>query len=101
MFQPHANFYESFLHDYFIKNVIDMTPGGGVFAFVCIEQRVGCICICMSEAHASGIRAYLMRKIVESMGKEGSKLYQPKFAKLLGKTEPKHDDKPKPKPNTE
>ena len=91
-----ANFYESFLHDYFIKNVIDMTPGGGVFAFVCIEQRVGCICICMSEAHASGIRAYLMRKIVESMGKEGSKLYQPNFAKLLGKTEPKYD-KPKPK----
>ena len=97
MFQPHANFYESFLHDYFIKNVIDMTPGGGVFAFVCIEQRVGCICICMSEAHASGVRAYLMRKIVESMGNEGSKLYQPKFAKLL---EPKRDDKPKPKGKT-
>ena len=87
MWGTHAHFYESFLHDYFIKNVIDMTPGSGDFAFVCIEQRVGCICICMSEGHAAGIRAYLMGKIVEGMGKEGSKVYQPKFAKLLNGTE--------------
>jgi len=86
MWGTHAHFYESFLHDYFIKNVIDMTPGSGDFAFVCIEQRVGCICICMSEGHAAGIRAYLMGKIVEGMGKEGSKVYQPKFAKLLNGT---------------
>ena len=97
MWEAHAKFYESFLHDYFIKNVIDMTPGGGVFAFVCIEQRVGCICICMSEGHAAGIRAVLMGKIIDGMGKEGSKLYQPKFAKLLGGAKPEAA-KTKPKP---
>lgn len=83
MWDSHPLFYESLLHDYFIKNVIDLTPGSGVLAFVCIEQRVGCICICMSEAHAAGIRNCLLTKIVAGMSKEGSKLYQPKFAKLL------------------
>ena len=83
MWESHPLFYESLLHDYFIKNVIDLTPGSGVLAFVCIEQRVGCICICMSEAHAAGIRNCLLTKIVAGMSKEGSKLYQPKFAKLL------------------
>ena len=82
-----ANFYESFLHDYFIKNVIDMTPGGGRRHLHLHRVR----------RHASAIRAYLMRKIVESMCNECSKLYQPKFAKLL---EPKRDDEPKPKGKT-
>lgn len=36
-----AEFYEELIHRYFIKNVIDLTPGDGRFAEVCIKHRAG------------------------------------------------------------
>ena len=36
-------FYEELIHRFFVKHVIDLTPGGGCFAEGCIKNRVGCL----------------------------------------------------------
>lgn len=76
-------FYESLLHDYFVKNVIDLTPGAGTMALTCVKKHVGYLGLCMSEEHLAGIRAVLLDGILAAMQEEGSGLYQPRLATAL------------------
>ena len=44
-------FYETLLHDYTVKSIIDLTPGAGTLAVVALRKRIGYLGICMSGPH--------------------------------------------------
>ena len=90
-------FYESLLHDYFVKNVIDLTPGAGTMALTCVKKHVGYLGLCMSEEHLAGIRAVLLDGILAAMQEEGSGLYQPRLATALNPDAKEPAPKPKAK----
>lgn len=82
------------MHDYFVKNVIDFTPGAGTLALTCVKQHVGYLGVCMSEQHQQGLRSVLIDGILSAMTEENSGLYQPRLAKAMGDTVPESKGKP-------
>lgn len=76
-------FYDSMINDYFVKTVIDLSPGAGTLALTCIRRRVGYLGICMSDAHREGLRGVLVDGILSAMQEEGSGLYQPRLVQAM------------------
>ena len=56
--------YLTFIRDCFVKNVIDLSPGAGVFALACLELALGYVGIVFSEHHASTLPGPLKIKVV-------------------------------------
>lgn len=94
-------FYETLLHDYFVKNVIDLAVGAGTLMLTCVRNHVGYLGVCMSELHLQGVRAVVIDGILAAMQEEGSGLYQPRLAIAMnGESTPQIKPKPAPGSST-
>ena len=72
------------LHDFFVKAVIDLTPGPGKFAQAALDSRSGYVGICFTEEHAAALDTMLCNYVLKQMACESSGLYNPRYAKDLG-----------------
>ena len=78
-------FFEELLHLYFVKSVIDLTPGSGIFGEAAIRNRCGYFCIAMSERHALELDKRFRLAALRFMCEEGCPVYNPKCAEAFGK----------------
>ena len=83
-----ATFYEDILHGFFVKLVYDLTPADDTLTWVCLQQRVACISVCYTDAHAELLHDRLLQRLKVAMGDVSSKLYNAAYAVAIGKTLP-------------
>ena len=80
-----ATFYEDILHGFFVKLVYDLTPADDTLTWVCLQQRVACISVCYTDAHAELLHDRLLQRLKVAMGDVSSKLYNAAYAVAIGK----------------
>ena len=68
---------------FFIKNVLDLSPGPGTFAIAASKLRLGYWCLCMSSEHASQLRKMAQDTTLRMMLDPNSGIYNVKVAKLM------------------
>ena len=72
-------FYDNLLHDYFIKSVVDLTPGPGELAIAAMARGLGYVGLCMTEGHRDGLMKLFSEFVLEGMQSESSTFFQPRF----------------------
>ena len=72
---------------YCLKAVIDMGASDGSFAHFCATSKppIPYLGFTLSDKHTELLKAHLVNKIMTSMTAEGATIYDPEFAKLLGR----------------
>lgn len=72
---------------YCLKAVIDMGASDGSFAHFCATSKppIPYLGFTLSDKHTELLRTHLVNKIMTSMTTEGATIYNPEFAKLLGR----------------
>lgn len=99
-------FYEELFHRYFIRHVIDLTPGAGIMAEASIRNRLTYFAIAFTELHASELVKRIELAALRAMRTEGTGVYNPKCAQAfapaaaagncnVGKAPPKKADNAK------
>ena len=105
MAQP-REFYQAIIGGYFLKAILDLTPGNGACAEAALLEKVGYWGLCLSELHAQCLRERLVLYVLKAMMDEKSGLYEPQCAAELNKqekeqnknTDPEKDPKKKADP---
>ncbi len=90
-------FYDTILNDYFVKSVIDCTPGAGTLATAALRAKTGYLGLCMSEDHMTLLNKLLLKRVAKAMQAENHPLYQPRLAALMAPPKPEKDPKKEPK----
>ena len=96
-----ATFYEDLTHRFFASNVIDMTIGPGIFAEVCLKNRIGYFGIAFTDVHAQCVIKRLETAALRFMADETcTVLYEPKCAETIhGKQKKRKPNEGKPTPD--
>ncbi|CAK0905291.1 unnamed protein product, partial [Prorocentrum cordatum] len=77
-------FYKEITSSYYIKTVIDLTPGNGNFALHCIQNGIGYLGVCFqNEEHKAMLTEHLIKEYMILMKTEGNKHYHASYAKHL------------------
>ena len=98
------DWYRALVKGYFGKAVLDFTVGPGLFAQVCLEQRVQYFGVACTELHAEKIYKRLEKFVLHSMLSDSSPLHNAKCVEALGSdgkrknTQPEKDGKANKKP---
>jgi hypothetical protein len=80
--------YQELIHTFFIKLVVDLTPGDAKFAWQALLNRVGYVGITFSLAHSTAIYDHLKTQMKQEMCKPGSRMFNHQYALATGvKTE--------------
>ena len=80
--------YQELIHTFFIKLVVDLTPGDAKFAWQALLNRIGYVGITFSPEHSTGIYHHLKTQMKQEMCKPGSRMYNDQYALATGvKTE--------------
>ena len=82
---------ETLVHGFWGMNTIDMTPGAGDLCLANVTNKIGYLGICQTEAQRDFIITRLKKEILKEMGKAGSLLYMPAYAKEHGAQEAKSE----------
>ena len=90
-----VEYYEAIVGRFFVKNVVDLTPGTGAFAVAASKHRLGYWCLCMSAEHASQIRKIVHDATLRMMVDPQCAIYNAKVAKLMKTVSDKKDEKHK------
>ena len=87
------------VHRYKFKAVLDMGPADGTFAHLCATSKppIPYFGFTLTETHTTLLKNHLVQKIMTTMATEGTKIYDPEFAKLFS---PEMTPEPKKKPKT-
>ena len=81
-------FYKALLHGYFVKRVIDTSPGKGAFAEACLQTRTGYFAFAFTEKHRDDLMGRLKYFVMDEMCKEDSVHYEAKCAEALAPQNP-------------
>ena len=76
--------YDEVIHTFFVKSIVDLTPGDAKFAWQALVHRIGYVGIAFTPAHASAIYNRLKGQIKEDMCKPGSRMFSAQYAKAVG-----------------
>ena len=82
---------ETLVHGFWGMNTIDMTPGAGDLCLANVTNKIGYLGICQTEAQRDFIITRLKKEILKEVGKAGSLLYMPAYAKEHGAQEAKSE----------
>ena len=82
-----AKLFAELIHRYCLKGIIDMGASDGTFAHVCATSKppIPYLGFTLSDKHTELLKTNLVNKIMTSMATEGATIYDPEFAKLLGR----------------
>ena len=98
---PCFAFFEDELTTTGASALVDMTPGAGYFLWAAVLRGVPSLGLCMSPAHHEHMFNHMMGMCLAEMAKEGSRIHDPRFVKMLGEHResqaPPAASKPKPK----
>ncbi|CAL1151682.1 unnamed protein product [Cladocopium goreaui] len=75
--------YEEYLHTFFAKMVLDLTPSDAKFAFACLRNRVGYVGLAFSQFHAEKMEERLLQLVEKEMLDSNSPLYSIAYSKAL------------------
>lgn len=94
---------EEFIHQFYAKLVVDLTPADGKFAYACLKCRVGYVGVAYTEAHAKLLEERLVALLSEAMQDSNSPLFNSAYTQAVtegsgGKRGPKPRPKPEPRP---
>ena len=96
--QPFEEFFHMLGGKRSIKRVVDLTPGDGIVAHWCCQNRVSYMGFVFTEVHGAKLKTHLQEKIFNDMKTEGNVLYKNGLATLLETIEiPSDDEKAKAK----
>ncbi len=84
--------YEEFMHDFFCKLVIDLSPCDAKFAWAALTHRVGYVGISFNEDHSRFMHDRLMERLKVMMADPQCKLFNAQYAKDIGKQIDKEPD---------
>ncbi|CAK0801156.1 unnamed protein product [Prorocentrum cordatum] len=77
-------FYKEITSSYYIKTVIDRTPGNGNFALHCIQTGIGYLGVCFqNEERKAMLTEHLIKEYMILMKTEGNNHYHASYAKHL------------------
>jgi hypothetical protein len=79
-----AVWYDELIHTFFIKSVVDLTPGDAKFAWQALINRIGYVGIVFTPAHGAAITKRLKDQIMEEMIKPGSCMFNAQYARAAG-----------------
>jgi hypothetical protein len=79
-----AVWYEELIHTFFVKSVVDLTPGDAKFAWQALVNRIGYVGIAFTPAHGAAIYKRLKDQIKEEMIKPGSRMFNAQYARAAG-----------------
>lgn len=91
---------ETLVHGFWGMNTIDMTPGAGDLCLASVTNKIGYLGVCQTQAQRDFILTRLKKEILKEMGKAGSLLYVPAYAKEHGAQEGKQEAEAKAKAGT-
>lgn len=72
--------YQELIHTFFLKLVVDLTPGDAKFAWQALLNRIGYVGITFSPAHSTGIYHHLKTQMKQEMCKPGSRMFNAQYA---------------------
>ena len=75
---------EEFVHDFFCKLILDLTPLDAKFAWVCLKLRIAYVAFTFNEDHSEMIYKRLYDLLKAALLQEGSGFYNVQFAKAMG-----------------
>ena len=76
--------YDSLIHGFFAKLVIDLTPVTSTFAWAALCKQVAYVCTCYTPAHALLLEERLIELLKVNMAKPECPLFNPEYAKAVG-----------------
>jgi hypothetical protein len=79
-----AVWYEELIHTFFVKAIVDLTPGDAKFAWQALINRIGYVGIVFTPAHGAAITKRLKDQIKEEMIKPGSRMFNAQYARAAG-----------------
>lgn len=89
---------EEFVHQFYAKLVVDLSPADGKFAYACLRTRTGYVGVTYTEAHAKLLEERLVALLTADMTESGSPLFNSAFAQALNAVQKEKKPKPKPEP---
>ena len=78
-------FFESVIHKFRLRCVVDATVGDGELALACFNRQCDYVGICHNFKHTEVIYAAVEAWLLTEFGKQGSQNYQPGFVKAKAK----------------
>ena len=77
--------YFKFMHQFYAKLIIDMTPCGAVFAEAALRSRIGYLGLAYKTTHVEVMEERLLKIIEEGMRTAGSPLFNQNYNALFDK----------------